>query len=105
MTEWAGRGGAGTALTCRGRCPLMWRLYFWHVNGIQTNFCAVSVAYGRMNLGAHLDWEADRDEEEVRGGEAGQERVGGRLEGGLPHDGQDDQHVARHPQTEGEAAT
>ena len=57
-----------------------------------------------MNLGAHLDWEADRDEEEVRGGEAGQERVGGRLEGGLPHDGQDDQHVARHPQTEGEAA-
>ena len=82
----------------------MWRLFFWYFNGIQTNFCVVSVADRRTNWCAHLDWEADRDEEEVRGGEAGQERVGGRLEGGLPHDGQDDQHVARHTQTEGEAA-
>ena len=48
----------------------------------------------------HLDWEADDDEEEVSRGEARQEGVGGRLEGGLPHHSQDDQDVAAHSEAE-----
>ena len=51
----------------------------------------------------HLDRETDDDEQEVRSGEARQEGVGRGLEGGLPHHRQNDQDVAAHPQTEGEA--
>ena len=52
----------------------------------------------------HLDWEADDDEKEVSRGEARQEGVGGRLEGGLPHHRQDDQDVAAHSEAERKAA-
>ena len=44
----------------------------------------------------HLDGCADEDEEEVGGGEAGEEGVGRRLEGALLHHRQDDQQVAQH---------
>ena len=45
---------------------------------------------------ANLDGRADEDEEEVCGGEAGEEGVGRRLEGALLHHCQDDQQVAQH---------
>ena len=44
----------------------------------------------------YLDGGADEDEEEVCGGEAGEEGVGGGLEGALLHHRQDDQQVAQH---------
>ena len=56
-----------------------------------------------MTHDTHLDRETDDDEQEVRRGEARQEGVGRGLEGGLPHHRQDDQDVAAHAQTEGEA--
>ena len=45
---------------------------------------------------ANLDGGADEYEEEVGGGEAGEEGVGRRLEGALLHHRQDDQQVAQH---------
>ena len=45
---------------------------------------------------ANLDGGADEYEEEVGGGEAGEEGVGRRLEGALLHHHQDDQQVAQH---------
>ena len=54
-------------------------------------------------LMSHLDWEADDDKEEVRRGQAGQEGVCRRLEGGLPHHSQDDQDIAAHSEGECEA--
>ena len=44
----------------------------------------------------NLDGGADEYEEEVGGGEAGEEGVGRRLEGALLHHHQDDQQVAQH---------
>ena len=52
---------------------------------------------------SHLDWEADDDEKEVCRGEARQEGVGGRLEGGFPHHSQDDQDIAAHSEAERKA--
>ena len=52
---------------------------------------------------SHLDWEADDDEKEVCRGEARQEGVGRRLEGGLPHHCQDYQDVATHSEAERKA--
>ena len=48
--------------------------------------------------GGQLDRQADQDQEEVRDGEVGQERVGGRAEG-LPLDHcDDDQNVSNNTQ-------
>ena len=59
---------------------------------------------GPIFISSHyLDWEADHDEKEVCRGETGQEGVGWRLEGGLPHHSQDDQDVAAHSEAECEA--
>ena len=52
------------------------------------------------HLFTHLDWEADDDEKEVCCGEACQEGVSRRLEGGLPHHCQDDQDVATNSEAE-----
>ena len=52
------------------------------------------------HLFTHLDWEADDDEKKVCGGEARQEGVSWRLEGGLPHHCQDDQDVATNSEAE-----
>ena len=51
----------------------------------------------------NLDWEADNDEKEVCCGEARQEGVGWRLEGGFPHHRQDDQDVPAHSKAERKA--
>ena len=46
----------------------------------------------------YLDRETQDYEQQVRGGQAGQEGVGGGLEGVLLHDSEDDEYVATDPQ-------
>ena len=63
------------------------------------HFWKIGLTYKKIKLCAHLDWQADNDEQQICSSKTGQKCIGWGVERALPHHSQDYQQVSKYSQS------